>query len=78
MADPESNEDFHLWRRANLKNKAWPCLEARCMKVQPPDTQPNEDWWGSEVLNDQLLDFFAILGLGGFVGSNNVALEDND
>ena len=50
--DPEYDQKLDLERRANLKNEFLPSLEKRRMERLQPGWRPNEDWWGSEVIDD--------------------------
>lgn len=50
--DPEYNPDRAAERRRQLKRELMPALEAQHAAYLDPAWQPDDDWWGSQVVND--------------------------
>ncbi|MFW6279672.1 MAG: sulfatase [Planctomycetota bacterium] len=50
--DPEYDPAAEKARRNHLKNELMPELEQQHARYLDPDWQPNEDWWGSQIVRD--------------------------
>ena len=52
VSDTEYDPEKESARLHRLEHKEMPRLEAEHAEYLDPDWQPNEDWWGSQVIND--------------------------
>ncbi len=52
VPDPEYNPDMEQTRLRELEHVMMPKLEAQHAAYLDPDWQPNDDWWGSQIITD--------------------------
>ena len=52
VPDPEYDPEMEQTRLRELEHVLMPKLEAQHAAYLDPDWQPNDDWWGSQIITD--------------------------